>query len=76
LAKISHKNKNAGYNPMCKLGELRGFAWKYGEFGGFFPPKNILLAPSATPFYDSLSLSLSLSLSFLKTLVLFSLQRW
>jgi hypothetical protein len=47
---------------MCKLGELRGFAWKYGEFGGFFSPKIILLAPSTTPFYDYLSLSLALSL--------------
>jgi hypothetical protein len=48
---------------MCKLGELRGFAWKYGEFGGFFSQNKILLAPSATHFYDSLSPSLSLSLS-------------
>jgi nitrate/nitrite transporter NarK len=61
LAKISHKNKNAGYNPMCKLGELTGFAWKYGEFGGFFSPK-IFFWRLQQPLSMTLSLTLSLSL--------------
>jgi hypothetical protein len=47
---------------MCKLGELRGFAWKYGEFGGFFSPKQLFWRLQQ-PLSRTLSLSLSLSLS-------------